>query len=110
MNYYSSSCRGTSSLGRAAAAVGIALLSLTACLGTEPGEPLEPADLPKVERARIRFSDQFAKRIGLKTAPVTQASVVPSLSVVGTVTFDPQRVAHVGTRLRGLVREVHHFE
>ena len=76
----------------------------------ETDEPLEPQDVPKVVGTQIRFSERFAKQVGLKTAPVTNASIVPSLSVVGTVTFDPQHVAHIGTRLRGIVREVRHYE
>lgn len=89
----------------------ITFLSLAACLPREDlGEPIEPEDIPSVAGQQIRFSQRFAKRVGLKTAPVGEASVVPSVSVVGTVAFDPQHVAHIGTRLRGIVREVRHFE
>jgi cobalt-zinc-cadmium efflux system membrane fusion protein len=96
--------------GSASVAAGISLSLLSGCLRDGAEEPLEPQDVPQVAGARIRFSERFAKHIGLKTAPVSNASVVPSLSVVGTVTFDPQHVAHIGTRLRGIVREVRHFE
>lgn len=99
-----------SAIRRSVIALGLSVLSLTACLRDEADEPLEPEDVPKLVGPQIRFSERFAKHIGLKTAPVTNARVVPSLSVVGTVTFDPQHVAHVGTRLRGIVREVRHFE
>lgn len=70
----------------------------------------ETADVPKIDGALIHFSADFAKRIGLKFTDVRNAGVTPSLAVVGTATFDPEHVARVGTRLRGLVRDVRHYE
>jgi cobalt-zinc-cadmium efflux system membrane fusion protein len=58
----------------------------------------------------IRFSEKFASRIDLKTTEVKAAHIVPSLAVIGTVTFDPEHVARVGTRLRGLIRDVRKYE
>ncbi|HMA92478.1 MAG TPA: efflux RND transporter periplasmic adaptor subunit [Polyangiaceae bacterium] len=71
---------------------------------------LETVDVPRREGNLIQFSDTFASRINLKSAEVRAAGVVPSIAVVGTVTFDPEHVARVGTRLRGLVREVRRYE
>lgn len=71
---------------------------------------LEAVDVPRREGNLIQFSEKFAKRIDLKSAEVRAAGVVPSIAVVGTVTFDPEHVARVGTRLRGLVRDVRHYE
>jgi len=68
------------------------------------------ADAPHVEGRRIVFSERFAKRIGLRTGEVTRSNLVPTVSVVGTVTFNPEHVARIGTRLRGLVRDVRHYE
>ncbi|HET9954411.1 MAG TPA: efflux RND transporter periplasmic adaptor subunit [Polyangiaceae bacterium] len=85
------------------------LLSVS-CGNHAQGAPREEPDLPRLEGNSIRFSEKFAKRIELKSIEVKKAAVVPSLAVVGTVTFDPEHVARVGTRLRGLVREVRHFE
>jgi len=71
---------------------------------------LPVSDTPHVMGKRIEFSDRFAKRIGLQTAEARKMDLVPTVAVVGTVTFDPQHVARIGTRLRGLVRNVRHFE
>lgn len=83
---------------------------LSGCHRGDSGKAAEAADVPKLEGSVIRFSESYAKRIDLKTADVRNAGVVPSLAVVGTATFDPEHVARVGTRLRGLVRDVRHYE
>jgi cobalt-zinc-cadmium efflux system membrane fusion protein len=70
----------------------------------------EESDVPKLEGDVIRFSEKFSNRVDLKTAEVRAAGIVPSVAVVGTVTFDPEHVARVGTRLRGLVRDVRRYE
>lgn len=67
-------------------------------------------DVPQVEGDRIVFSEAFAKRIGLEVAEVRLGPLTPVISVVGTVTLDPEHLAAVGTRLRGLVRSVRKFE
>ncbi len=67
-------------------------------------------DVPRVEGERIAFSDTFAQRIGLETAEVRLGPLTPVISVVGTVALDPEHLAAVGTRLRGLVRSMHKFE
>lgn len=67
-------------------------------------------DVPQVEGDRVVFSEAFAKRIGLEVAEVRRGPLTPVISVVGTVTLDPEHVAAVGTRLRGLVRNVRRFE
>lgn len=67
-------------------------------------------DVPQVEGDRIVFSEAFAKRIGLETADVKLGPLTPVISVVGTVTLDPEHLAAVGTRLKGLVRSVRKFE
>lgn len=87
-----------------------ALLLGTGC-GQQPSEAkTEAVDVPRHEGNLIHFSEQFAKRIEMKSAEVRAAGVVPSIAVVGTATFDPEHVARVGTRLRGLVRDVRHYE
>jgi cobalt-zinc-cadmium efflux system membrane fusion protein len=68
------------------------------------------SDIPHVEGRRIVFSERFAKRFGLRTGDVRRAKMTPTVSVVGTVTFDPEHVSRIGTRLRGLVRDVRHYE
>ncbi|WP_169928116.1 efflux RND transporter periplasmic adaptor subunit [Labilithrix luteola] len=67
-------------------------------------------DVPQREGNAIVFSDAFAKRAGVKIDSVRRAPLVPTIRVVGTVTFDPARVAAVGTRLRGVVRKTAKYE
>jgi membrane fusion protein, heavy metal efflux system len=77
------------------------------------GEALPPVtrpDVPYVEGDRIVFSEAFAGRIGLETQEVRLGPLTPVISVVGTVALDPEHLAAVGTRLKGLVRSVHKFE
>lgn len=76
----------------------------------DPPRAAMQSDLPRVEGDRIVFSDAFASRIGLKLTSVELGPLTPVISVVGTVAFDPQHMAAVGTRLRGLVRTVRKFE
>lgn len=76
----------------------------------EPALAVEPPDVPFIEGDRIVFSDAFRTRIQLETAEVALAPLTPVVSVVGTVAFNPEHMAAVGTRLRGLVRTVHKFE
>ncbi|HYP89719.1 MAG TPA: efflux RND transporter periplasmic adaptor subunit, partial [Polyangiaceae bacterium] len=71
----------------------------------------EPApDVPRVQGDQIRFSDNFAKRAGIKIAKVRFDQLVPVVSAVGTVDFNAEHVAAIGTRLRGLVSRVTKFE
>lgn len=67
-------------------------------------------DVPTREGGAIVFSQGFAMRAGLKTERVRRAPLVPTIRVVGTVVFDPARVAAVGTRLRGVVGRTAKFE
>jgi cobalt-zinc-cadmium efflux system membrane fusion protein len=97
--------------------VGLPVLGATLLLfahfarGASVAMPALPKDdTPRVDGRRIVFSERYAKRIGLKTAEIKDTSLVPSVSVVGSVTFNPEYVSEVGTRLRGLVREVYRFE
>lgn len=72
--------------------------------------PTRALDTPRVEGQDIRFSKAFAERSGIKIAPVDMANLVPVINAVGTIDFDPEHVAAVGTRLRGLITRVTKFE
>lgn len=80
------------------------------CSHDGSAQKLEIADVPKLDGNVLRFSESYAKRIDLKSTEVRNAGVVPSLAVVGTATFNPEQLARVGTRLRGLVRDVRRYE
>jgi len=88
----------------------LAILLAGCGTGAAADAKLESVDVPRREGNLIQFSEKFASRIELKSAEVKAAGVIPSIAVVGTVTFDPENVARVGTRLRGLVREVRRYE
>jgi membrane fusion protein, heavy metal efflux system len=68
------------------------------------------SDVPRTEGNRIVFTERFRQRVGIKTVEVTQAPLVPVVSVVGTATFSPAHTAAVGARVHGLVRRVIRFE
>jgi membrane fusion protein, heavy metal efflux system len=67
-------------------------------------------DVPRVQGDQIRFSENFAKRAGIKIAKVRFEQLVPVVSAVGTADFNAEYVAAIGTRLRGLVSRVTKFE
>jgi cobalt-zinc-cadmium efflux system membrane fusion protein len=69
-----------------------------------------PPDVPRVEGASIVYSASFAERAGIHLAPAKHAKLVPVISAVGTIDFNPQHVAAVGARLKGLVTRVAKFE
>ena len=72
--------------------------------------PPKPLDTPRVEGQDIRYSKTFAERSGIKLSPVVTANLVPVVNATGTIDFDPEYVAAIGTRLRGLVTRVAKFE
>ncbi len=74
-----------------------------------PTTTIEP-DVPRAEGSAIVFSKSFRERAGIKTMAVKRAPLTPVVKVVGAVTYDPEHVAAVGTRIRGLVRKLQHLE
>jgi membrane fusion protein, heavy metal efflux system len=72
--------------------------------------PAAAPDVPHVDGQQIRYSKAFAERSGIKLAPAVSAKLVPVITAVGTMDFDPEHVAAIGTRLRGLVTRVVKFE
>jgi len=63
-------------------------------------------DVPRLDGKWIRFSPDFAKRSNILLAPCTEGTLAPIVSVTGTVAFDPQRVAAIGSRIAGRVRRI----
>jgi cobalt-zinc-cadmium efflux system membrane fusion protein len=66
--------------------------------------------VPRVQADRIEFSPAFAARIGLRYEAVRVEELVPVIAAVGTAELNPEHVAAVGARLRGLVSRVKKFE
>jgi len=101
--------------GRLALAAGVLALGIGVVIWQTRGSavadaPLEVADTPRVDGERITFSHGFVERAKLKFSPVSRALLVPVVTAVGTVDFNPEYVAAVGTRLKGLVSRVVKFE
>jgi cobalt-zinc-cadmium efflux system membrane fusion protein len=67
-------------------------------------------DVPRVEGDHIRFSDGFARRVGIRMQRVRVEQLVPVVQAVGTVDFNAEHVVAVGARLRGLISRVRRFE
>ena len=70
----------------------------------------EARDVPRLEGKWLRYSPDFAKRSNIVLAPCAEGTLSPVVSVTGTVTFDPQLVAAIGSRISGRVRGVFKFE
>jgi cobalt-zinc-cadmium efflux system membrane fusion protein len=76
-----------------------------------PSATAEPVpDVPRVKGDLISFSDDFAKRAGVRFAKVRFEQLVPVVAAVGTADYNAEHVAAIGTRLRGLVSRVTKFE
>jgi membrane fusion protein, heavy metal efflux system len=78
--------------------------------GQAAPEAVPLADIPRVLRDQISFSDAFAKRAGIRLQKVRIERLVPVVTAVGTADFNAEHVAAIGTRLRGLVSRVTKFE
>ena len=68
--------------------------------------PSSTRDVPRLDGKWIRFSSDFAKRSNIVLAPCSEGTLAPIVSVTGTVAFDPQRVAAIGSRIAGRVRRI----
>lgn len=66
-------------------------------------------DVPHLDGKWIRYSPAFAKRSKIEFAPCTEGRLSPVVSVTGTVAFDPELVAAVGSRIEGRVRRIAKF-
>ncbi len=89
----------------AACAVG-AFIALKKPAATQ-AEP--PRDVPHLDGKFIRYSAAFAQRSKIVFAPAESSSLSPTVSVTGTVEFDPELVAAIGARISGRVRRVVKF-
>jgi len=63
-------------------------------------------DVPYLDGKWIRYSADYAKRAQVEFTPVERSNLAPVVSVTGTVTFDPEKVAAVGSRISGRVRSI----
>ena len=93
----------------AAVAVGLVVWNNTR-KDAEVQEPIasdKPArDVPYLDGQWIRYSAGFAERNKLSFVAVENGSLSPVVHLTGTVQFDPDRVAAIGARIGGRVRNV----
>jgi cobalt-zinc-cadmium efflux system membrane fusion protein len=68
------------------------------------------ATTPTTDGTAIVLPPQFKERLKLETEAVSEVPLSPVIKVAGNVDFDPRAVAAIGTRLKGLVRNVSRFE
>lgn len=69
-----------------------------------------PSDVPRRVGDGFELSEEARARAGIEATAATRGQLMPLLHVVGTIEFDPTRVAAVGTRAPGIVTEVLHVE
>lgn len=94
-----------------AAALAVAFLVLQFVRSRDDAPQAEPAsDVPRRVGNAIEISAEARARAGIETEPATRGELTPLLHVVGTIEFDPTRVAAVGTRAPGIVTKVLHVE
>jgi membrane fusion protein, heavy metal efflux system len=91
-------------------AVGIILYWSKSKKGVSAETKLGGRDVPFLDGKWIRYSADYAKRAGIEFAPVERSTLAPVVSVTGTVTFDPEKVAAVGARISGRVRQIFKLE
>lgn len=70
------------------------------------GMDLTPVSRAELESGIIRVDDVRRQRIGVKTAPVTEAPMDLSLRALGRVTFDEKSLVDVTLKLDGYIHEL----
>ncbi len=66
--------------------------------------------LPYFDNGVVRLPAAFAARIGLKTQDAAVTDISPVIYVTGVLEFDEQRIAAVGSRISGRVKDVRVIE
>jgi len=89
------------------------LLAVGGCSDNEAAahdnQPAAPT-LPYFDNGVVRLPPAFAERIGLKTQDAVVTNISPVVYVTGVLEFDEQRIAAVGSRISGRVKEVRVIE
>lgn len=70
------------------------------------GEASKPPELPFFEDGVIKLPEVFAEKAALQTGTVEMTEVSPVVHVTGVLEFDELRIAEVGSRISGRVKEV----
>ena len=88
------------------------MLGVAACGGEAAATEKDqaPPELPYFADGVVRLPAAFAQRIGLKTQVAALTDIDPVVHVTGVLEFDEQRIAAVGSRISGRVKEVRVIE
>jgi cobalt-zinc-cadmium efflux system membrane fusion protein len=78
--------------------------------GREEPVAAPKSDVPRRVGDAIEVSAAFRESTRIATTPAIRAPLAPLVTVIGEVTFDPTRVAAVGTRSPGIVSKVFFVE
>lgn len=70
------------------------------------GAAEKPPELPYFEEGVIKLPEVFAEKAALQTSAVELTEVSPVVHVTGVLEFDELRIAEVGSRISGRVKEV----
>jgi cobalt-zinc-cadmium efflux system membrane fusion protein len=90
--------------------VAVAAVVLVSSRGAKRDVPTTPSSLPRLEGAAILLPEAFMQVAGIASQPVERRSIMRRVAVSGQVGFDPEQVAVIGTRARGVVDQVLKFE
>lgn len=111
--------RATSSRAKwLGAALGVAAIATAAVVvarqraATDAKLPVERAALtvPRILGDAVEFPPAMLKAFGVTTEAAERRNLTEHLSLIGRAAFDPEHVAAVGTRTKGLIHEVKKFE
>jgi cobalt-zinc-cadmium efflux system membrane fusion protein len=91
-------------------AAGVVLYWARAKKGVSAETKLPGRDVPYLDGKWIRYSADYAQRAQIEMMAVERSNLAPVVSVTGTVTFDPEKVAAVGSRIAGRVRQIFKLE
>lgn len=72
----------------------------------ERADEAKPPELPYFEDGVIKLPQLFAEKAELAAAPVEETEITPVIHVTGVLEFDELRIAEVGSRISGRVKEV----
>ncbi|MCA9689534.1 MAG: efflux RND transporter periplasmic adaptor subunit [Myxococcales bacterium] len=83
-------------------------LSSARCGADDPGaaELAPRSNVPVFEYGMIRFTPEFADKVGLRTEAAGITEIIPVVHVTGVLEYDEQQIAAVGSAIDGRITEV----
>ena len=72
-----------------------------------PTQPKPPEPPPSTPRGEVTIDPRRQQLIGVKTVPVTRASVEQAIRAAGTVRYDETRQADINLKVEGWIRDLY---